>query len=100
MALGVPVVSTAIMGTRDVLRPGCGALVAEEDEVSCAASVLRVLRDRALAQQLAEAGREYVKAWSAPAMARRMETLYGRVIAEYGPRIESEPEPEAVRRRP
>ena len=33
MALGVPVVSTAVMGTREVLRPGRGCLIAEDDSV-------------------------------------------------------------------
>jgi len=33
MALGVPVVSTAVMGTREVLRSGRGCLIAEDDSV-------------------------------------------------------------------
>jgi len=89
MALGVPVVSTAVMGTRDVLRRGCGALVAEEDEAQFAAAVLRVLRNPALAQELGAAGREYVKYWSAPVLARRMETLYSRLVSAQGVGVDS-----------
>ena len=84
MALGVPVVSTAVMGTKDVLQPGCGAEIAAEDEQTFAAVVLRVLGDRGLAARLSEAGREYVKSWSAAAMARRMADLY-QAVAESKP---------------
>jgi glycosyltransferase involved in cell wall biosynthesis len=83
MALGVPVVSTAMMGTKDVLQPGCGAEVVCEDEQQFAAAVIRVLGDSGLAQQLSRAGRQYVESWSAPVMARRMADLYRRVAADY-----------------
>ena len=85
MALGVPVVSTAIMGTKDVLQPGCGAEVATEDEREFAAAVVRVLGDSALAARLSDAGKDYVKSWSAPVMARRMVDLYQSVVADYKP---------------
>lgn len=87
MALGVPVVSTAIMGTRDVLQPGCGAEPVTEDEQQFAAAVQRVLQDRDLAQRLSAAGREYVKSWSAPALAQRMESLYGQIAAQRRPQL-------------
>lgn len=83
MALGVPVVSTAIMGTKDVLQAGCGAETVEENEEQFAAAVLRVLGDRNLAKDLSDAGKEYVKSWSAPVLARRMVKLYQQVIADY-----------------
>lgn len=80
MALGVPVVSTAVMGTTDVLQPGCGAEVVREDEQEFAAAVVRVLVDQDLASRLGKAGREYVKSWAAPVMARRMVDLYRHVV--------------------
>jgi len=83
MALGVPVVSTAVMGTKDVLQPGCGAEVVAEDAREFAAAVVRVLGDSALAARLSDAGKDYVKSWSAPVMARRMVDLYQRVVADY-----------------
>jgi len=82
MALGVPVVSTAIMGTKDVLQAGCGAEVVSEDEQEFAAAVVQVLSDSGLALQLSQAGRKYVGAWSAPVMARRMADLYRHVAAQ------------------
>jgi len=89
MALGVPTVSTAIMGTKDVLRTGCGAEVVAEDEASFAAAVTRVLDDSDLAGRLGEAGKEYVKSWSAPVLARRMEDLYGHLVAEHRFRLDA-----------
>jgi len=89
MALGVPVVSTAIMGTKDVLRTGCGAEVVAEDEASFAAAVTRVLDDSDLAGRLGEAGKEYVKSWSAPVLARRMEDLCGHLVAEHRFRLDA-----------
>jgi glycosyltransferase involved in cell wall biosynthesis len=83
MALGVPVVSTAIMGTKDVLQAGCGAETVEENEEQFAAAVLRVLGDRNLAKDMSDAGKEYVKSWSAPVLAQRMVKLYQLVIADY-----------------
>lgn len=81
MALGVPVVSTAMMGTRDVLRPGLGALIAEEDEEDFAAKVSSLLRDPLQRERLARAGRTYVEQhWSEQAFVRRIVELYQAVV--------------------
>lgn len=80
MALGVPVVSTAVMGTRDIVGPGRGALVARDDEADFAAQVTRLLGDRALRERLGREAREYARDWSAAAMAERMEAFYRRVV--------------------
>ncbi len=44
MAQGAPVVSTAELGTRSILVPGCGALIVPEQPQEFAAAVVRVLR--------------------------------------------------------
>ena len=80
MALGVPVVSTAVMGTRDIVGPERGALVAADDEPDFAAQVVRVLRDPELRARLAADGREYARTWSATALAGRMEAFYRSVL--------------------
>jgi glycosyltransferase involved in cell wall biosynthesis len=80
MALGCPVVSTAIMGTRDVLKPGCGAVVVNEDLTEYATAVVRVLRDAELRARMGREGMDYVRSWSADALASRLVTLYGAVI--------------------
>jgi len=76
MALGLPVVSTAVMGTRDIVGPGKGALVPEDDERDFAMKVITLLRDPALRARLAAEAIEYARSWSAPATASRLENIY------------------------
>ena len=80
MALGLPVVSTAVMGTRDILEPKLGALVAREDETEFAARVVDLLRDPALRARLSREAHSYAMEWSAPRMAARMLQLYAHVV--------------------
>jgi 1,2-diacylglycerol 3-alpha-glucosyltransferase len=86
MALGLPVVSTAVMGTRDILEPGRGAVVPGEDETEFAARVVELLRDPVLRARLSREAREYATEWSAPRMAARMLELYARVLGAAGQR--------------
>ncbi len=80
MTLGVPVVATAVMGTRDILGPGKGALVPDDDEQDFAAAVVTVLRDATVRARLGEEAAEYAKTWTAPATARRLEAFYRGVL--------------------
>jgi glycosyltransferase involved in cell wall biosynthesis len=84
MALGVPVVSTAFMGTREVLDGGRGALIAAEDEADFAAKAARVLADPALRGTLAVLARAHAGSWAAPVMAERMLALYRQVTGAGG----------------
>jgi len=76
MAQGAPVVSTAKLGTRSILKDGCGALIVDEDLDAFAAAAARVLQDRPLAATLGAEGRCYARSWSSIAMARRLSELY------------------------
>ena len=76
MALAVPVVSTAVMGTIDIVTPQQGALVAQEDIGDFAAKVASLLRDKSLRIAMGEAGRAYAKSWGAPATAKRLVDIY------------------------
>jgi len=76
MAQGAPVVSTAELGTRSILKAGCGALVVEEQLQPFTAAVVQVLQDAALRSDLAERGRTYARTWSSAIMARRLADLY------------------------
>ncbi|HZO24001.1 MAG TPA: glycosyltransferase [Steroidobacteraceae bacterium] len=76
MAQGTPIVSTAELGTRSILKAASGALVVEERLEPFAAAVVRLLQDPALRQDLAERGRNYARTWSSAAMARRIADLY------------------------
>ena len=53
MSLGVPAVSTAVMGTRDIVGPGRGALPVAEHTPEFAAACARILLDPALRARLA-----------------------------------------------
>jgi 1,2-diacylglycerol 3-alpha-glucosyltransferase len=76
LALGVPVVSTAVMGTADVLSGARGAVIAPDDPAGFAACVVGVLKDPLLRARLAAAAPTDVAAWSARAMAERLLALY------------------------
>ena len=95
MAQGVPVVSTAEMGTRDVLREGAGVWIAEEELEDFAGKVVGMLRadagDRA---RLGEAGREYALGWSAEKQAERMLGFYLSVIERKGQSLVLNGEPQ------
>lgn len=76
MAMGVPVVSTAVMGTKDILHPQLGALVAEENVDDFSAKVIRLLSDKTLRAKLSQEARDYVYQWTDIEMALRMEGFY------------------------
>ncbi len=80
MAQGVPVVALAEMGTKDVLKPGSGVLIAENDIEDFSAKVMYLLRDNSAATQLGDVGRAYAGTWSASTQAEHMADFYLEVI--------------------
>ena len=76
MAQGAPVVSTAELGTRSILKEGCGACVVPESHAAFAAAVVKLLNDARLRKQLGETGRRYARTWSSASMAERLAQLY------------------------
>jgi glycosyltransferase involved in cell wall biosynthesis len=83
MALGLPVISTAVMGTRDIVGPKRGALVPEDNEADFADYIIRLMRDSDLRARLAEEGRAYVREWDADALARKLVLTYQNVVAAH-----------------
>ena len=81
MAQGAPLVSTARLGTRSILKEGCGAVIVAEELDVFAAAVVRVLQDGALRATLAAEGRRYARQWTSLAMTRRLQELYRSVAA-------------------
>lgn len=79
MALGVPIVSTAVMGTATVLAEARSARISGEDAAEFAGHVAALLRDPAERARLAAAGPADAAAWSAPVLMRRAVTLYERL---------------------
>ncbi|MEJ2382595.1 MAG: glycosyltransferase, partial [Gammaproteobacteria bacterium] len=84
MALGVPVVSTAVMGTAEVLDDGRGCLVADEQVDDFAAKTTGLLLDADLRRRLGYEARAYAAEWSAPALAQRLCGFYRQVLARFG----------------
>ena len=83
MALGVPIVSTAVMGTATVLRQAQGARVSEESVAEFYKHIATLLRSPAERARLAEHGREDARAWSAPVLMRNTLDLYERLAAQH-----------------
>lgn len=83
MALGVPIVSTAVMGTATVLRKAQGARISEENVGEFAEHVATLLRSPAERARLAQYGREDARAWSAPVLMRRTLDLYEHLAAQH-----------------
>jgi glycosyltransferase involved in cell wall biosynthesis len=81
MAQGVPVVSIAEMGTRDVLCEGQGVRIAREEVGDFSSKVMQLLADRQARVTLGEIGREYAHSWSAGSMAEKMLRFYEGIIA-------------------
>jgi glycosyltransferase involved in cell wall biosynthesis len=81
MAQGVPVVSTAELGTRDVLRDGLGVWIAKEDLDDFAGKVVKMLKDGEVRKSLSESGREYAHGWSASKQAERMVSFYREILS-------------------
>lgn len=83
MAVGTPVVSTAVMGTRAVLDGAPGALAVDEDIGRFAGAVVSLLGDAERRRSLgAAAAGDIARRWSGPEMARRLLTIYDCLVAE------------------
>jgi glycosyltransferase involved in cell wall biosynthesis len=79
MALGVPVIAPAILGTKDILGPARGALVPRLDEGEFTENCVRMLSDASLRQRLSGEAQTYAKEWSAVRMAERVAAFYAQV---------------------
>lgn len=76
MASGTPVVSTAVMGTRDVMGSGQGGLVAEEQVADFRNKVQQLLEDKTLHAQKRQEAQQRVLDWSHAAQAQRLVQFY------------------------
>lgn len=79
MALGVPIVSTAVMGTAMVLEGARGAVVSSEDVEAFADHVAGVLGNPERRAMLAAHAREDAQAWSTESLMARAVELYARL---------------------
>lgn len=76
MALGVPIVSTAVMGTATVLREARSARISEENVDTFAARVAQLLRSPAERKALSDAGPADGQAWSTDGLMQQVVGLY------------------------
>jgi glycosyltransferase involved in cell wall biosynthesis len=79
MAVGVPVVAAAILGTKDILGPERGALVAAVDEVEFASKAVALLENDELRERLSRDAQDYAREWDARRMAERLAEFYAQV---------------------
>ncbi len=82
MACGVPVVSTAVMGTLDVLNGARGAIIAPQEPEAFAQRVALLLRDARLRMRMATAAKRDAACWSANVMAGRLAALYAELLPD------------------
>ena len=83
MAQGVPVVSTAELGTRDVLQEGQGVWIAQEERDDFSGKVVRLMGDVQARKDLGVLGRAYAHEWSASRQAQHLLDFYRTVLARY-----------------
>ena len=76
MQTGTPVVTTAVMGTAEIMRDGRGGLIAREDVDDFVEKIDAVLSDESLRKRLMREAHEKAQAWDAGVMAERMLELY------------------------
>ena len=81
MAQGVPVVSTAELGTRDVLQDGAGVWIAQEELSDFSSNVVKMLDHAQVRSELGELGRAYANEWSSARQAKKMLMFYESITA-------------------
>lgn len=81
MSVDLPVVALAEMGTVDILGPGRGALVSQDDPYAFALTLTRLLRDDVLRAQLGADAKSYAAQWSSQELAGRLAGLYRQFAA-------------------
>lgn len=91
MGLGMPVVATAVGGTRDVVHDGeTGLLVRSEDPEGLAHALRRLITDVAFARKLGRAAHQHtVDRYSIEQIARSYERLYKSLLVEAASRQQS-----------
>jgi glycosyltransferase involved in cell wall biosynthesis len=85
MAMGLPVVGLAAMGTKDILDPGLGCLAPEDDPDAFAGALLRILVDAPLRSQIGEEARCFAREWADDRQAERLLGLYREMTGHTAP---------------
>ena len=80
MALSVPVIALAVMGTCEIVNARRGAVVPEDDEVDFASNIVKVTSDGELLERLAREAQDYAREWQSGVIAGKLVSLYERVV--------------------
>jgi len=85
MALGLPVVATAVGGIPDVVTDGeCGRLIAPEDVDALSAALIELGRDPALRRKLGEAAMQRAEAFSTSVAREKLLAVYASLARAKG----------------
>ncbi len=85
MALGLPVVATAVGGIPDVVTDGeCGRLVGPEDVDALAVALVELGRDPALRRKLGEAAARRAEAFSTAVAGEKLVAVYAALVRAKG----------------
>ncbi|MDH5778857.1 MAG: glycosyltransferase, partial [Gammaproteobacteria bacterium] len=82
MALGVPVISTAVMGTRDIIKPQRGAIHAHENVFDFSRKIVATIKNKDRLNSLSAHGRLFARGWSQQLFIQKMLNFYCNVIDE------------------
>ena len=85
MALGRPLVVTAVDGMAEAVPPGTGWIVPPEDPEALAGAVVAALTDQEAARSAADAGRRRAAGVSGDDSAMRLFDLYGELVRDRRP---------------
>jgi glycosyltransferase involved in cell wall biosynthesis len=85
MALGLPVVATAVGGIPDVVTDGeCGRLVEPESPDALAAALIELGRDPGLRRKLGEAAEQRAEAFSTSVASAKLLAVYAALVRDKG----------------
>jgi len=82
MAAGTAVVSTAVMGTADVLEDKEGALIADENVSNFSKKVIRILDNPETERLLGISAQHYAQKWTVSETTTRLSSLYDALVTE------------------
>jgi len=80
MAAGLPVYALAHMGTKSIVEPQRGAVVAPDDPAAFGDGLAELLGNQLRLARLARDGRVFAEEWSAPERARQLAGLYRSLV--------------------
>ena len=76
LALGVPVLALAVLGTREIVLPQRGAVAAPDDVSRFATHAVALLRDRPRRERLSVEARAFAREWETSGVAQRLREIY------------------------